>query len=92
MSLNPVLMVIAHVVPKQAPKMTLVQGNHMIQELTAAASDPALGGSILLGARTLVRFGIKPVACNKVNHRIVELGVSIQDRIAIGAGFRKRIP
>src|SRR5215831_12443623 len=45
--MNPVLMVIAHVVPKQAQKMTLVQGNHMIQELTAEAFYPTLGSSIL---------------------------------------------
>src|SRR5262249_17121563 len=53
---KPVLMVIAHVIPKQAQKMTLVQSNNMIQELTAAASDPTLGDSILprrLNARPL---------------------------------------
>ena len=63
---NSVSMVIAHVLPKQTEKMTLVPSNDMIQELTAAASYPTFGSSILQGARTLVRFAVKPVACKNV--------------------------
>src|SRR6516225_4446039 len=46
---NSLFMVIAHVVPKQTEKVTLVQSNDMIQQLPAAASDPTLGSSILPG-------------------------------------------
>ena len=42
-------MLIAHVITKHAQKMTLVPSNNMVQEFTAAASDPTLGGSILPG-------------------------------------------
>ena len=43
----------------------LVQSNDVIQELTAATSYPTLGSSIL-PVRTLVRFGVNPVACKNV--------------------------
>src|SRR6516225_4514235 len=54
---KPILMVIAHVIPKQAQKVTLVQSNNTIQEFTAAASYPTLGGSILPGRLHARSFG-----------------------------------
>jgi hypothetical protein len=52
---NPVLVVIAYIVPKQTQKMTLVQSNDMIQELTAAASYPTFGSSLICFAKRLLR-------------------------------------
>src|SRR5262249_19214019 len=51
---RPVLMVIAHVIPKQAQNMTLVPSNNMVLEFTAAASDQTLGG--FHSARALARW------------------------------------
>jgi hypothetical protein len=62
--MNPVLVVIADVVAKQTHKMTLVPSNNVIQELTAAASYPTLGGSIGEG-RQLHRMGTLPIATSK---------------------------
>jgi len=87
---NPVLVVIAHIVPKQTQKMTLVQSNNMIQELTAAASYPTFGSSILPGRSHARSFRCQACRLQERRHGIVELRISIQDHITIGAGFRKR--
>ena len=65
---NPVLVVIADVVPKQTHKMTLVQSNDMIQELTAAASYPTLGSSIPPGRLRWVSIR-SPARTWSRNHR-----------------------
>src|SRR5271157_725458 len=41
--------IISDVVTKEAPEMALVQNHHAIQQLPAAASDPALGDAVLPG-------------------------------------------
>src|SRR5271166_3942112 len=41
--------IISDVVMKEAPEMALVQNHHAIQQLPAAASDPALGDAVLPG-------------------------------------------
>ncbi len=44
-----VLVVILYIFRKQPLQMTFVERNHVIQEVAAAASDPALGNAILPG-------------------------------------------
>jgi hypothetical protein len=46
---NPVLMVIARICPRESEEMAFVQRDHMVQDLTATASNPAFRGSILPG-------------------------------------------
>jgi hypothetical protein len=68
--------------------MTLVQSNNVIQELTAAAST--LGGSILPGCSHAGSFRCQSSRLQERGHGIIELRVSIEDHIPMGAGFRKR--
>ena len=82
-------MVIAHVIPKQAQKMTFVQSDNMIQQLTTAASDPMLSGSILPERLPARSFRCQTRRLQERRNGIVELDVSIQDHITIGARFRK---
>jgi hypothetical protein len=82
-------MVIAHVIPKQAQKMTLVQSHNVIQELTTATSDPTLGGSVLPGRLHARSFRCQTRRLQERRHRIVELSVLIQDHMTIRSGFRK---
>lgn len=63
---NRVLVIIGYVLPNDSPQMFFVQRDHMIQDFSAAVSDPAFRQSILPGACTLVRFGFRPVAFRKV--------------------------
>ena len=47
--MNPVLMVVSHVVAKEPTQMGLIQWDDMVEQLSAAASDPSLGHAVLPG-------------------------------------------
>jgi hypothetical protein len=70
--------------------MTLVQNNNVIQELTAAASYPTFRSSILPGCSHARSFRCQSGRRQERGHGIIELRVSIEDHIPMGAGFRKR--
>jgi hypothetical protein len=53
---NPVLVVVFRVIPNQPPEMFFMQWNDMVEDLSAAASDPFCHGDC-----TFVRFGFRPV-------------------------------
>ena len=55
-----VLMVIPDVLGHEAFQMAFVQNDHMIQQISAAASHPALGNSVLPRLRNAVRMGSLP--------------------------------
>jgi hypothetical protein len=42
-----VLVVKAHVFKKKSPQMTLIEHNHMIEEIAPATSNPSLGCAVL---------------------------------------------
>ena len=46
---NPVVVMIVHVITDQPAEMLFVQCDDMVQDLAATASDPSFGGSILPG-------------------------------------------
>src|SRR5579864_1508215 len=68
-----VQMVIANVVPNQTSQVLFVQWNHMVQQLSAAASDPTFRYSVLPG-----RF---PAGALGTQNLCVELSVAIQDHV-----------
>ena len=47
---NAILLVIAHVVADQTAKVFFVHWDDMVEDLTAAASNPSFGGSVCQGA------------------------------------------
>ena len=44
--MSPICMIVGDVIANQAAQVRFIEGNHMIEKLTAAASDPALGNSV----------------------------------------------
>ena len=42
-----VVVIIADIVRKEPPQVAVIQGDHVIQQVPAAALDPALGNSVL---------------------------------------------
>ena len=46
---NPVFMVVTHVLADEAPQVAFIQCNHMIEKLPAATSDPAFREPVLPG-------------------------------------------
>ena len=58
--------------------------------LTAATSDPTLGGFVLPGCLHARSFRCQTRRLQERRHGIVELRVSIEDHITIGTSFQKR--
>ena len=60
---NPVVVIVVDVITNEPPEMLFVQRDDMIENLAAAASRSAI--PFCQGARTPVRFGVRPVAFRK---------------------------
>lgn len=58
--MSTVLVVVTDVIVHKAFEMALVQNNHMVQQVSPATADPALGNTILPRLRKLVRLGWMP--------------------------------
>ena len=59
---NPIFVVVVHVIANEPPQMLFVQCNDMVEDLAAAASDPTLCDSILPGCLNTRPLRLKPVA------------------------------
>jgi hypothetical protein len=69
--------------------MSLVYDNQVIEKLTATASNPAFRDSILPGARRANAYGLDATGCQQIGYVVAKLGITIQDRVAVGTRFRK---
>src|SRR5437868_11185526 len=69
--------------------MRFVERDHMVQDLPAAASDPAFGDTILPGCLRARSFGLQTRCLQKRYDVGVEFRIPIEDRVTIWAGFRK---
>ena len=56
--MSPVLMVVADVLDHQAPEMPLIEHDHMIEQVSAAAADEPLGDTVLPRATEAGQLGL----------------------------------
>ncbi len=89
--MNPVVVVVVHVIANEPPQMRFVQRDDMVENLAAAASDPAFRSPVLtrrLNTRAL-RSEIRRL--QEGHHIRIEFRVVIEDGITIrtnlGKGF-----
>jgi hypothetical protein len=57
---NPVDVMVVHVIAEQPEEMRFIQRDHMIQQLPAATSDPAFGDSVLPRCPRARLLGLQP--------------------------------
>ena len=81
--MNAVFVVIVHVIANHPPQMLFAQRDDVIEDLTAAASDPALCDSILPRCLNTRALWLEASCLQKFNHIAVELRVAIQDGITV---------
>ena len=84
---NPIFLMIVDVVADQPSKVLLIQRDHVIENLPAARSHPALRNSVLprrLHAR-LLRFQSRSL--QERDYAGIELRIAIEDGVTIRAGF-----
>ena len=86
---DPVVMVIGHVLADEPTQVSLIQRDDMVEKLSATAANPALGYSILprrLNARAL---RLQTCAFQECNHIGIEFRIVIQNDIPIRSRSRE---
>jgi len=79
--MSSVVMVITDVLVHQAFQMPLVQDDHMVEQIAAAVSNPALGNAVLPRAAEAGSFGLDAEAFHRFDDFAVELRSAIKDQI-----------
>ena len=82
-------MIIRDVFPDQTAQMDLIEDDYVIEHFPAAASDPAFRNSILPRACGAGAHGFHATLYQHIGYIYAELGITIQDRIAVGARLRE---
>jgi hypothetical protein len=86
-----VLVVVADVRPDEANEMTLAEDHDVLEELSTAAADPALGGSVL--PRTAVgdpnRLGAHGL--DELDHGGAEYRVAVEEEVSRRRVVEKRL-
>src|SRR5664280_3860136 len=81
--MSPVLVVVTNVVLQQPSQVSLIQNNHVIQEIATYTAHPALGNSVLPGT---AECGANRLAAHRLHgrdHIGTELRVPIEDQEAL---------
>jgi hypothetical protein len=86
----PVIVVVGDVIVNQPPQMDFVQGNDVVQDLAAAASDPALRNPVLPRCLNTGALRLKAGCLQEGDHIGIEFGVVVKDDISIGISLGKR--
>jgi hypothetical protein len=76
---DPVVMVIGHVFPKQSPQVVFIQCNDVVDKLSAAASDPPLCYPVLPRGLNTRPLRLQTRALHERNHFGIEFRVAIQN-------------
>ena len=84
---NPILVLVVHVIADQPPKMWFVQRDHVVQDLSPATSHPSFHNSILPWRLYARPFGFQSRCPQEGDHFVIERRISIEDGISIWTRF-----
>jgi hypothetical protein len=73
----------------EAVEVRFVQGDDVIQQFTSACADPSFRQPVLSRRLRSGSFWVNPRRFQKRRHAGIELRVAVEDRVSIGASFRK---
>ena len=85
-------MIIRDVFPDQTAQMNVIEDDYEIEEFPAAASDPAFRDSILPRTCRANAHGFHATLYQHIGHLCAELGITIPDRVAVRARYRRSFP
>ena len=89
---NPVPVVVDHVLANQPPQVRFVQRDDVVEKLAPTASDPTLGGSILPGRLNTGALRLELRRLQERDHIFIELRIVIEDHITVFARPRETLP
>ena len=87
-----VLMIVAHIFRNQPLQMTLIEDDHVIQQVSSAASHPTLGHSVLPGTAICGAHGFTPHCFGGADHIVAKLRIAIQQQEGVSRRVRPRLP
>ena len=88
--MSPVLVVIMDVLTHEALQMPFVENNHVVEQVSAAATDPTLGDAVLPRTSETGSLRLNAESINCLNHLVVEMEAAIEDQVAgCGAVWEK---
>jgi len=77
--MSPVLVVIADIISQQSSHVSLVQNDHMIEQVPTHTSNPALGNAILPGASKSSSEGLGAILFDGRDDIRGELRIAVED-------------
>ena len=87
---NPVVVVVVHVIANEPSEMLFIQRDDMVENLSAAASNPALRSPVLPGCLNTRALRPEARCFQESNHIRIEFRVAVEDGITIRTSFGKR--
>lgn len=70
--------------------MSFVQGDHMVEDFSSAASDPAFRNSVLPRCLDACTFRFDARCLQECDHLVIEFRVVVQDGVAVRTSFWER--
>src|ERR671910_674656 len=89
---NPVPVVVDHVLANQPPQVRFVQRDDVVEKLAPTASDPTLGRSVLPGCLNTGPLRREASRLQECDHILVELRIVVEDHVRILTTLGKRFP
>ena len=80
--MSPVPVVVADVFVHEAFHVPLIENDHMIEQVTTAVADPALGHGILSRAAVAGPLGLNAKALYDINDFSIEIAATVKDQVA----------
>ena len=80
---SPIRVVVIHIIPNQPPQMLFVDRDDVVENLTAATSDPAFCDSVLPWRLNTRALRLQAGCLQECNHLIVEFRVVVQQDVAV---------
>ena len=87
--MNPLGVVVGHVVSEQTPEMTFAEDDHVVEKLSPTGSYPPLGNRVLPGAAVGRAHGMDPKAPDRSRDLCGEDRVAVEEEVARSTVGRK---
>ena len=84
--------VVTDIVLDETTQVSLVEDEYVIEKISATASDPTLGHSILPRAGGGYPFGSYAAGGKQVGCLLIKLAVTVQNRVPVRTRFREGLP
>ena len=81
--MSPIRVVVIHIIPNQPPQMLFVDRDDVVENLTAATSDPAFCDSVLPWRLNTRALRLQAGCLQECNHLTAEFRVVVQQDVAV---------